>query len=271
MIYYPNCKLNLGLQVIEKRTDNYHNLATLFYPIGLADALEVVSSNNNIEFEYSQSGIPIDCDIKKNLIYKAYQLIKSDFKIPNIKVHLHKKIPAGAGLGGGSSDAAFMIKALNELASLELTNEIMHKYAAQIGSDCAFFIHNKPLLAFEKGDVFKEFQINLSNKWLYLIHPGFGVSTKEAYGNIIPHKPENSLIDLLQQPIHNWQDKLTNDFEKTVFSIYPKLREWKEFMRKKGAIYAAMSGSGSSIFGIFNEEPIFSTEGVFSYKEQLNY
>jgi len=255
MILYPNAKINLGLNVVEKRPDGYHNIETVFYPIGLCDVLEVEPSQTCTDYSFSSSGIAIDGDPEDNLIVKAYHLLRSGYQFPAVDISLIKQIPFGAGLGGGSSDAAFMLKALNEMFELKATPNRLEKLAAKLGADCPVFIKNKAVFATGIGNVFTPIKLSLKGKFLVLVKPDIHVSTPEAYALIVPEKPEISLIDLIQRPISEWKDAIKNDFEKSVFSKYPAIGEIKDKLYEMGAVYASMSGSGSSVYGIFDVEP----------------
>jgi 4-diphosphocytidyl-2-C-methyl-D-erythritol kinase len=255
MIVYPNAKINLGLHVIEKRADGFHNIETVFYPVGWKDILEVLPDDTkSAGVSLATSGISIPGDVQQNLCVKAYELISKDYPMPAVKAHLHKMIPAGAGLGGGSSDAAFFIRALNEIFELNLAWGEMHHYAKQLGSDCSFFITNKPVLAEGKGDQLESIAVSLAGYQVAIAYPGIHVSTPEAYSNVTPRKPEIPLEDLIQNtPVEEWKNVLVNDFEISVFKKYPAIEALKKAMYDSGAIYAAMSGSGSAVFGIFGE------------------
>ncbi|MBS7563557.1 4-(cytidine 5'-diphospho)-2-C-methyl-D-erythritol kinase [Mucilaginibacter sp. Bleaf8] len=252
MIIFPNAKINIGLNVTERRADGYHNLETIFYPIQLKDALEVVESG---EVQFTSSGIIIPGSSEHNLCLKAYQLLKKDFDLPPVKIHLHKHIPIGAGLGGGSADAAFFIRLVNQQFNLELTSDDMMGYARQLGADCAFFVDNKPTFAFEKGDKFEPVELNLSAYHLVLVMPPVHVSTAEAYGGIKPQPIAASLKDLIQLPITEWRHHIKNDFEQHIFQNHPAIADVKTALYNAGALYASMSGSGASVFGIFSEKP----------------
>lgn len=252
MIVFPNAKINIGLNVVERRSDGYHNLETIFYPIKIYDALEVVLSD---ELRFTSSGNFIPGNSDDNLCLKAYHLIKKDFDLPPVNVHLHKNIPIGAGLGGGSADAGFFIKLLNEVSGLNLSIEKMQTYARQLGADCAFFIDNKPVFAFEKGDQFEEIPLDLSACYLVLVMPPIHVSTAEAYGGVQPERSEFDFRSAIQLPIEEWKAVVKNDFEKSVFRHYPEILSIKEALYKQGALYVSMSGSGAAVFGIFNKKP----------------
>ncbi len=251
MLTFPNAKINLGLNVIEKRPDGFHNLETVFYPLGLCDTLEFVVAP---AMDFQNSGIAIDGRPEDNLVLKAYSLLQNDFDIPSLGIHLHKKIPFGAGLGGGSSDAAYMLKMLSDEFNLALSLDQLQDYARQLGSDCAFFVENKPVFATGKGDKFAEVELSMSGYQLLLIKPNVHVPTKDAYGKISPKKPTVSLKEIIRQPIESWKGVMENDFEVSVFEKYPEIADIKRVLYEAGACYASMSGSGSSVFGIFKDE-----------------
>ena len=264
MITYPNAKINLGLNIVEKRPDGYHNLETVFYPIPLQDALEVTKLEDEKEYKLKISGMPIEGEPENNLVVKAYHLLKKDFPdMAPINIHMYKHIPTGAGLGGGSSDAAFMIKLLNEKFGLNLSTERMEEYAATLGADCAFFIQNKPVFASGIGNVFESINLSLKGYYLVLVKPEIFVSTKEAYANIQPMHPSQSLKEIIRMPVETWRATMKNDFEESVFQKYPEIAAIKDKLYDMGAIYASMSGSGSSVFGIFREQVEYVDE-VFS-------
>jgi len=252
MLYYSNAKINLGLNIIKKRKDGFHNLETVFYPIAVKDAMEFIPSD---KVDLSNSGISVDCNLEDNLIIKAYRLLQSDFDLPTLKFHLHKTIPSGAGLGGGSANAVYTLMELNRFYKLDLSKSKLQDYASRLGSDCAFFIDNTSLFATGKGDVFQDVKLDLSGFHILLIHPNFAVSTIEAYSNVVPKQPSKSLLDIVNQPIDTWQTEMINDFEESVFKKYPLLSDIKTKLYREGAVYASMSGSGSSIFGIFRAQP----------------
>lgn len=251
MLVFPNAKINIGLNITEKRPDGYHNLESCFYPIGWSDALEILPQE---KFSFKSSGIPVPGDADSNLCSKAYRLVAADYAIPEVDMHLLKAVPIGAGLGGGSSDAAFTIKALNTLFDLKISVEKQIDYARSLGSDCAFFIRNEPAYCFNKGDEFEKININLKDKWIVLANPGLHISTVEAYSGIKPQQSGQDLRIELQKPIAFWKNSVKNDFEATLFEKYGLLREIKEKFYKLGAVYASMSGSGSTVYGIFDEE-----------------
>ncbi len=259
MIRFPNCKINLGLSVTEKRSDGFHSIETVFYPVPLTDILEIIETKDETTFE--SNGLIIPGNQSANLVMKAYDLLKKDFHIPPVCIYLQKKIPIGAGLGGGSSDAAFAIMLLNDLFSIGLHEDEMKEYAKQLGSDCAFFIENKPVFAVERGDKFLPIELSLANYSFLLVKPGFSVNTGEAYAMIKPEKKNISIPSILVKPFEYWQEELINDFEEPVFKKYPQIRTIKEKMYELGALYACMSGSGSTVFGIFRHPVV--TENLF--------
>lgn len=264
MITYPNAKINLGLNIVEKRPDGYHNLETIFYPINLQDALEVTKMEGEGEYTLKTSGVQIEGDPNNNLVVKAYRLLKEDYPdMPGIDIHMYKHIPTGAGLGGGSADAAFMIKLLNEKFKLNISIEKMEEYAARLGADCAFFIQNKPVFASGIGNIFTPIQLSLKGYYIVLVKPDIFVSTKDAFANIKSMQPTHSLKDIARMPIETWRATMKNDFEESVFQKFPEIAAIKDKLYDMGAIYASMSGSGSSVFGIFREQVEFVDE-VFS-------
>ena len=261
MITYPNAKINLGLNIVEKRPDGYHNLETIFYPINLQDALEVTQLDGEGEYALTLSGTPIEGDPDQNLVVKTYRLLKKDFPdMPAIDIHMYKHIPTGAGLGGGSADAAFMIKLLNEKFKLGLSIEKMEEYAATLGADCAFFIRNKPVFASGIGNIFEPIQLSLKGYYLVLVKPDIFVSTKDAFSLIQPMKPSQSLREIVRMPVETWRATMKNDFEDSVFKKFPEIAAIKDKLYDLGAIYASMSGSGSSVYGIFREQVEFVDE-----------
>lgn len=249
MVSFPPCKINLGLSILNKRPDGYHNIETCFYPVPWHDILEVIKSDS---FEFTSSGIPIPGSIDDNLCVKAYHLLKKDFDVDPVKIHLHKIIPMGAGLGGGSSDAAHTLLLLNEVFELKLNHDQLHNYASSIGSDCAFFIQDRAMIGSGRGEVLTATDLSLKDKFLVIIKPEIHVSTAEAYAGIVPGVPAVSVTDTIKLPIDVWKDQLMNDFEKTVFRKHPEIKLIKEQLYSAGALYACMSGSGSSVFGIFD-------------------
>jgi 4-diphosphocytidyl-2-C-methyl-D-erythritol kinase len=248
MIVFPNAKINIGLNVVSLRPDGFRNLESCFYPVQWADALEMVPADR---LQFHLSGIPVPGQAESNLCLKAFHLLQADHAIPAVRMHLHKNIPIGAGLGGGSADAAFALRLLNELFRLHLAPAALEDYARRLGSDCAFFIRNKPVFAIHRGDVFQELALDLSGYRCLLVYPDLHITTAEAYGLVVPQKPAAPLADLLCQDISTWKDQVKNDFETALFPRYPELARIKAQLYEQGALYAAMSGSGSTIFGIF--------------------
>lgn len=273
MLTFPNAKINLGLNVINRRPDGYHNIETVFYPIPLQDALEVKTSSTSTDYSLHLRGNSIEGEPEDNLVIKALRLLRKDFPtIPPVDIHLYKHIPSGAGLGGGSSDAAAMIKMLNQLFALQLSTEQMEIYASILGADCAFFIENRPVLAKGIGNIFEEVDVSLKNHYLVLVKPDDFVSTKEAYANIQPKMPEIFIKEAISRPLEEWKTLLVNDFEKTVFPTHPNIVAIKDKLYDLGAVYAAMSGSGSSVFGIFKEPVEYVDEkfaGLFCRQREL--
>ncbi|MCF0243275.1 MAG: 4-(cytidine 5'-diphospho)-2-C-methyl-D-erythritol kinase [Bacteroidaceae bacterium] len=255
MLLYPIAKINLGLNIVGKRADGYHDLETVFYPQEtVTDILDIniVPGNNNTA-TLTVDGNPVDCDAEKNLVIKAYRLLAQDYELPSVSIKLTKRIPMQAGMGGGSSDAAYTLKAMNELASLKLTDNDLERYALKLGADAPFFIRRKPCFATGVGEVMTPIDIDLSGYDIKHIKPeGISVSTAEAFRNIPVGKPECSCKEIVQNtPINQWKDVLKNDFETTVFAKHPELAELKQRFYDQGAVYATMTGSGSAVIGIF--------------------
>jgi len=278
MLVNPIAKINLGLNVVEKRPDGYHNLETVFYPVQIKDALEVYPMDeafpSAVDCDLKVTNIQIDGDEQKNLVVKAYNLLKQDFPtLPRIHAHLYKGIPTQAGMGGGSSDCGFMITLLNELFKLGLSDEQMISYAARLGADCPFFILNKPCYAEGIGEKLQPIDLNLSGWYLAVVRPAIPVPTREAFSLITPKHPLKNCKDIIMQPVETWRDELTNDFEHSVFTLHPEIGAIKDRLYEMGAVYAAMSGSGSSLFGLFRS-PIslneFNDEGTFKTIIPLN-
>jgi len=260
MITFPIAKINLGLNVVEKRPDGYHNLQTVFYPVPIMDALEIVPMNegfpSDVDCDLKVTNIHIEVDEQRNLVVRAYRLLKQDFpSLPRIHTHLWKGIPTQAGMGGGSSDCAYMIRILNETFDLQLTDEQMQRYAAQLGADCAFFIKSIPCYAEGIGEKLVPISLDLSGWHIGVVRPDIPVPTKEAFSRIHPHYPELNCREVVMQPVETWHNTLVNDFEESVFALYPEIGAIKEQLYKMGATYAAMSGSGSALFGLFKEKP----------------
>ena len=257
MLIYPNAKINLGLNIVRKRDDGFHDIETVFYPIALRDMLEFTPVDGASSFSSSGIDIPGSGD---NLVMKALSLLQHDFKIENLKVHLHKMIPIGAGLGGGSADAAFMLKSLRDYFRLPLSNDKLKEYAAKLGSDCSFFIDNQPAYAWGRGELMETIPLWLKDYHLLLVYPDLHISTAQAYSSVKPQEPQINVREVVQLPVDQWKDKLINDFEVSAFEIHPQLIKLKEELYNMGAEYACMSGSGSSFFGIFKEKMELSDE-----------
>lgn len=262
MITFPCAKINLGLNIVSKRPDGYHNLETVFYPIPLTDALEIKYMDEKFPSEspcdLKITGNDIDCNEEDNLVIKAYQLLAADFQLPRVHAHLVKRIPTQAGLGGGSSDAAYMIRLLDERFRLNIGIPEMERYAAKLGADCAFFITADPSYAEGIGDVLMPADVpgaGLGGYYLAVVKPSVAVSTRDAYAAIVPKTPAKCCRDIVRLPIETWKDELVNDFEAPIFAMHPELAAIKQSLYDAGAVYAAMSGSGSALFGIFREQP----------------
>ncbi len=252
MILLPNAKINIGLNVVSKREDGFHNIETVFYPIDLKDIIEFIPSN---EMSFDISGIEIKGDAKNNLVYKVYDLLKQEYSLPKIKIHLHKNIPIEAGLGGGSSDGAFMLKTLNKYFKLNIPKIKILKYAEQLGSDCPFFIKNEPSFASAKGEVLEKINISLKGYHIVIIKPNIQISTADAFRNIKTKTRKTNLKEAIDLPVNEWKDNIFNDFEDFAFAKYPKLKEIKTYLYNIGAEFALTTGSGSAIYGIFTKKP----------------
>lgn len=257
MIKFPPCKVNLGLQIVRKRKDGFHEIKSVMYPVPLTDMLEIVKSEN---FSFQSSGIPIPGDTDANLCIKAYQLMKERHGLSNVSIYLHKNIPMGGGLGGGSSDCAYTFLILNELFELKLSKEILQGYAAELGSDCPFFISNTAQLATGRGEVLSKVELDLKGKWMKLVNLDLHISTKEAYANAVFSGEDVAQIDFTQ--LESWKTSMQNDFETSAFAKFPELKEVKQKLYAEGAVYAAMTGSGSTMFGIYEQKPVISFEAV---------
>ena len=268
MIIFPTAKINIGLNVVSKRADGFHNLESVFYPVPLRDALEIVPSDVQSHLSIYPENLALG-DVEKNLVWHAYRLLANDYVLPNIAIKLLKHIPAGAGLGGGSSDAVFMLKLLNEYANLQLSNEKMMHYALQLGSDCPFFLDNTPKKVRGRGEVLENCALSLNGYFLVLICLPIHISTADAFQGIVPQIPSENLFENVQKPIETWRDNIVNDFEKTVFLKHPILAEIKDKLYQNGALYASMSGTGSSIYGIFEQEPDVKIAGAFVFSCKL--
>ena len=274
MVVFPNSKINLGLRIVSKREDGYHDLDTVFYPLPFYDALEVIRKGSeneasNEEISFNITGLAIE-ETTDNLCLRAYQLLKSDFSnLPPVNMHLHKAIPIGAGLGGGSADAAFSLTLLNNKFQLGLTTEQLLRYALKLGSDCPFFIINKPCYATGRGEILQPVNLDLTSYKFILINPGIHISTGKAFSGIVPAIPARSTLEIISQPVHTWKDDLVNDFEKTIFPAFPEIEKIKNSLYGNGALYASMSGTGSSVYGIFEKNRMLNLEipSHYFYKE----
>jgi len=252
MLSFPNCKINLGLRILRRREDGYHDLETVFHPLAVKDVLETLRSET---LSFTSTGLPIPGDAAANLCLKAWQLLKKDFpELPDVQIHLHKNIPIGAGLGGGSADGAFMLVLLNRQFRLGLEEEKLMSYAAQLGSDCPFFILNKPCLAGGRGEKLEPIGLDLSGHRFALVNPGIHIGTAWAFSQCTPSEEGRSIREIIALPVDAWKGQLVNDFETPVFRAHPELKKIKEKLYHAGAIYASMTGSGSSFFGIFAKE-----------------
>lgn len=264
MISFPNCKINLGLHILGKREDGYHNLATVFYPLPVKDVLEIVKAPS---LQLTVTGIPVSGPPEKNLCMKAWELLKKDFpELSPVTICLHKNIPMGAGLGGGSADGAFMLSLLSNKFNLQLSKEQLLQYALMLGSDCPFFIHNQPCLATGRGEILTPIALDLSNYSFLLVHPGVHLNTAWAFSQIDPSVKHISPEIIVQQPAETWKDQLSNDFEAPVTGHYPALQEIKEKLYSAGAVYASMSGSGSAFYGIFPKGKFPAIDWPSSYR-----
>jgi 4-diphosphocytidyl-2-C-methyl-D-erythritol kinase len=255
LLTFPNAKLNLGLYVTARRPDGYHELETVFLPLPWADVLEVLPApKGQATTDLTLTGRPIPGEVATNLCLKAYQLLKGDFPdLPAAQLHLHKLVPIGAGLGGGSADAAFALRAIGELFGLGLSTDALEGYARQLGADCAFFIQNTPRLAHGKGDVFEPIELDLKGISCVVVYPGLHISTAQAFAGIVPQVPVQPLRAALAQPLATWRDTVLNDFEASLAPTHPVLAEIKQQLYDAGAAYASLSGSGSAIYGLFSD------------------
>lgn len=268
MVVFPNSKINLGLRIVSKRDDGYHDLDTVFYPLPICDALEVIA-NGDQHNNFTISGLSIEA-ATDNLCLRAFQLLKKDFPdLPPVNMHLHKAIPVGAGLGGGSADAAFSLTLLNDKFQLGLTTDQLLQYALKLGSDCPFFIINKPCHATGRGELMQPVDMDLSSYKFVLINPGIHISTGKAFAGAAPAIPVRSTREIISQPVHTWKDQLKNDFEKTIFPAFPEIEKIKNSLYEHGALYASMSGTGSSVYGIFDRNRVLNIDAPshYFYKE----
>lgn len=260
MIVFPNCKINLGLNILRKRSDGYHDLETIFYPLPLTDVLEILECKQperTVPIPFTTSGLVIQGDAASNICVKAYRLLKKNIPaLPFVQIHLHKVIPSGAGLGGGSADAAFALQLMNHKFGLNLSQKELIWYAAELGSDCPFFIINKPCFATGTGELLEEIALDLSAYKFVIVNPGIIIETGRAFLNINPAIPLKSVKEVITSPVERWKDELANDFEKPIFKKYPEIADIKDELYSNGAVYASMSGSGSTVYGVFQKDKI---------------
>ena len=271
MLLFPNCKINIGLRVVERRADGYHDIETWMVPVrGLCDIVEIVHAPGD-GAEFVSSGLAVDCPPEKNLCLRAYRALHERFPIGGVRIHLHKIVPMGAGLGGGSADAAFVVKGLSELFGLNLSRKCMEELCAGIGSDTAFFVANRPALATGRGEILEPVDFSLRGKRLLIVKPAESVSTAEAYAGIAPRRMDRPLLECLNAPVDRWRETVRNDFEPVVFRAHPQLERLRNEMYRRGAVYASMTGSGAAVYGIFDGgAPIDSDFGnVFVYQEDM--
>lgn len=277
MISFPPAKINLGLNVVERRADGYHNLQTVFYPIPLTDALEVTPMDprfpSAVDCDLKVTNIPVEGDEQRNLVVRAYQLLRDDYPtLPRLHAHLWKGIPTQAGMGGGSSDCAYMLRMVSDIAGLHLTDHQLIDYAARLGADCPFFIISRPCYAEGIGERLQPVDVDLTGWHLTIVRPDIPVPTREAFSLIRPHYPDHCCRDIVQQPVDTWRHQLVNDFEDSVFALHPELAAVKQHLYDLGATYAAMSGSGSALFALFREAPQHLTThfpGMFTHTARL--
>ncbi len=262
MVVFPNCKINLGLHILNKRSDGFHDLETIFYPLPFKEALEIIPEGDKTnDVKFTNTGLSINLTSTNNTCIKAYQLLKRDFRdLPPVKIHLHKTIPAGSGLGGGSADGAFALLLLNKKFGLHLTNEMLEEYASALGSDCVFFVYNKPCFASGKGEILEPIDLDLSGYKIVIVNAGILINTFVAFQHINPRPNRISIKHLIKEPVTKWKEGLINDFEENIFKNFPEIEKIKTSLYEHGAIYASMTGSGSTVYGIFpkNQSPIFN-------------
>lgn len=272
MLVYPNAKINIGLSVVARRADGYHDLRTVFYPLPLCDILEITLPEvEGREYVWQQTGNAIDGAADDNICLRALRALRAVRQLPCVGLHLHKLIPTGAGLGGGSADGAFVIKHLNQMLRLGLTGDEMRHIAASIGADCPFFIDNRPAYAEGIGDQLSPIDIDLKGKQIILVKPNINVSTREAYQGITPHPAATDLREALRRPVDQWPGPVLNDFEPTVFRRYPAIEHIKDTLYNCGALYASMSGSGSAVYGIFDRQPDIRFADCFVWRGTMQY
>ena len=259
MVGFANAKINVGLHILSRRSDGYHEIETVFYPLyGLRDVVEVVRSTSTY---IVNTGLEVDVPLEKNLVYRAYKLLKQDYDLGEVMFYLHKIVPMGAGLGGGSADAAQVLVLLNREFDLGLSDERLHEYARCLGADCSFFIYNKPMIAGGIGDLLEPIELDLENYNIVVVKPRFSIGTAVAYSLMRPQERDVSLRELVSRPVEEWKHIVVNDFEQVLFAHYPELEELKKRLYDMGALYVSLSGSGSAIYGIFNDSINLDTLG----------
>jgi 4-diphosphocytidyl-2-C-methyl-D-erythritol kinase len=273
MVLFPNAKINIGLNILRKREDGYHDIESIFYPIGLKDALEYVEKGGN-GVNFTSSGLNLDIDPEQNIVVKAYRLLQEECVLPGLDIHLHKVIPFGAGLGGGSSDAAFFLRSLKDHFELNITVETIESLAGRLGADCPFFLENRAAYATGTGANLEPLHFSLKGYYLVLVKPLFGVDTKTAYSGVVPTEFAFNFKEIIGEPIADWEGRIKNDFETTLFVKFPELAHLKSRLSDIGAVYASMSGSGSSVFGIFDQKLVVNPgdfpTGSFIWQEELS-
>lgn len=256
MVIFPKAKINIGLRITEKRSDGFHNLETIFYPVCMCDAIEFVVLQQSLKNDTLKvTGLLADLNPASNLVMKAAIKIRETKKIPFLRFHLHKAIPVGSGLGGGSSDASTLLKALNRYFNLELNDERLKEMSMELGSDCPFFIDGNPSFARGRGEILTPVKPLPVGFHLLLVNPGVNINTREAYSNCTPKQPESNLKELYDLDISEWRELIINDFEESIFRKHPQVAEIKKSLYEMGAVYSSMSGSGSTVYGIFHSKP----------------
>lgn len=275
MINFPIAKINLGLNIVERRPDGYHNLETVFYPVPITDALEIMPMDDefpsDVDCDLKVTNINIDGNEQNNLVVRAYKQLAAVYELPRLHAHLYKGIPTQAGMGGGSSDCAYMIRLLNDSFHLNMNDEEMINHAVKLGADCPFFILSRPVYAEGIGEKMQPIELDLNGWHIAIVRPDIPVSTKEAFSLIAPHPATTKCSDIVMQPVDTWRTALVNDFEKSVFALHPEIGDIKQQLYDMGAVYAAMSGSGSSVFGLFRQEIELDKhfDGMFTYTTLL--
>ncbi|MFA0963077.1 4-(cytidine 5'-diphospho)-2-C-methyl-D-erythritol kinase [Roseivirga sp. BDSF3-8] len=265
MIIFPNAKVNLGLNIIKRRKDGFHEIETCFLPVPWREALEIVPAPPGKKTSLTITGLEVPGQEGQNLIMRAFKALHKDFQLPASQIYLHKALPMGAGLGGGSADAAFALSCLNELYDLYLSDDIIELYAQDLGSDCPFFLYNRPMMARGRGEVLSPIDLDLSSWYMVIVHPGIHIGTREAYSGVAPGEPEGDLEAMLQTPVASWKDKVVNQFETSVFPKYPEIEAIRDKMYEHGAVYSSMTGSGSAVYGLFSEQTDIRAQFSDSY------